>query len=53
MHRFISSITKNADSLLLSYGVNDCEAKVGRIPLTQLWTMLHPLEGFTDSCEVV
>ena len=50
LQRFISSITENAGSLLLSYGVNDCEAKVGRIPLAQVWSMLQPLDGVADSC---
>ncbi|KAL1496063.1 hypothetical protein AB1Y20_014691 [Prymnesium parvum] len=40
----------SADTLLLSYGVNDCEAKVAKMPLEQLWSMLQPVEGFEQSC---
>ena len=32
-------------ALLLAYGVNDCEARVGRIALAELWRMLRPLPG--------
>ena len=35
------------DALLLAYGVNDCEARVGRIPLGKVWQMLKPLPGET------
>ena len=33
------------DRLLLSYGVNDCEARLGSLPLTRLWSSLVPLPG--------
>ena len=33
------------DRLLLSYGVNDCEARLGSLPLTRLWESLVPLPG--------
>ena len=36
-------------TLLLSYGVNDCEAKVGRIVLARILDMLEPLSD-TESC---
>ena len=35
------------DALLLAYGVNDCEARVGRIPLGKVWEMVKPLPGET------
>jgi len=38
------------DSLLLAFGVNDCEARVGRIPLAQIWGMLRPIAGSADVC---
>jgi len=41
-----AAAAKDADehaTLLLSYGVNDCEAKVGRVALERVWTMLTPL----------
>ena len=37
--------------LLLSYGINDCEAKVARIPIAQVWGMLRPLDGEVGVCE--
>jgi hypothetical protein len=37
-------------SLLLSYGVNDCEARVARIPLERVWRMLRPLPGVAEPC---
>jgi hypothetical protein len=37
-------------SLLLSYGINDCEAKLARMPMDAVWTMLSPLVGETDVC---
>ena len=46
--QFVSGITHAAGSpetLLLSYGVNDCEAKVGRLSLERAWAMLTPLGG--------
>jgi hypothetical protein len=36
-----SNLTR--DALLLSYGVNDCEARLGRIPLDKVWSMLRAL----------
>jgi hypothetical protein len=38
------------DSLLLAFGVNDCEARVGRISLAQIWGMLRPIAGSADVC---
>lgn len=32
-------------NLLMSYGVNDCEAKVGSVGLDRVWSMLEPLAG--------
>ena len=34
--------------MLLSYGINDCEAKLARMPMDAVWTMLSPLVGETD-----
>ena len=31
------------DELIVSYGVNDCEARVATLPLTLVWSMLQPL----------
>lgn len=38
-------------SLLLSWGVSDCEAKAGRLPMRRMWRMLRPLPGIADVCE--
>lgn len=34
---------ERGERLLLSYGVNDCEAKVGAIELEKVWASLVPL----------
>lgn len=49
--QFVSGISLSASAseanptLLASYGVNDCEAKVAAIGLDRVWKMLEPLEG--------
>ena len=45
----LGSSTEEAH-LLVSFGVNDCEAKVGRLPLRRLWEMLRPLPGTAAVC---
>ena len=37
-------------TLILAYGVNDCEAKLAEVPLSRAWQMLSPLPGETDVC---
>jgi hypothetical protein len=29
----------------MSYGVNDCEARLGALPMRKVWEMLRPLNG--------
>ena len=48
--RFVSSIATAGNSILLSYGVNDCEAKVAKVPLERVWGMLHPLDAASGVC---
>lgn len=57
--RFVSGIAimrkeigpeDHEDILLLSYGVNDCEAKLGKVSMDRIWLMLQPLPGFEGSC---
>ena len=36
--------------LLIAYGVNDCEARVGSLPLEQIWRSLVPLDGASGPC---
>ena len=47
--QFVSGLTLDVaatvPTLLLSYGVNDCEAKVTKLPLAQAWSMLQALPG--------
>ena len=31
-------------------GINDCEAKIARMSLRDVWAMMHPLEGELDAC---
>ena len=49
-----SSSSGNTDrpTLLLSYGVNDCEAKVGRLSVDRVWSMLKLLgrSAVSESC---
>ena len=37
-------------NLLLTYGVNDCEAKLARMPLDDVMRMLRPLKGESAAC---
>lgn len=49
--QFVSGITRHGDSesIILSYGINDCEAQFADIALERVWEMLIPFDG--DSCE--
>ena len=40
------------ETMLLSYGINDCEAKVARMPAARVWEMLRTLEGEEGPCEL-
>lgn len=40
-----------AHELVLSWGANDCEAKIGRLAVEDVFAMLRPVEGRMDSCE--
>lgn len=42
--------TGGGGELVLAYGVNDCEARVGRISMHAVWAMLRPLAGWGDVC---
>ena len=44
------SRAKLPSQLLLSYGINDCEARIARMPLEQVWAMLRPLAGEIGVC---
>ena len=50
--QFISSVElQNAQTLLLAYGANDCQAKVARLSLERVWRMLRPLAARAgDAC---
>jgi hypothetical protein len=37
------SAEPEAESLVLSYGVNDCEARLGTLQVERVWSMLRPL----------
>jgi hypothetical protein len=37
--------------LLISYGVNDCEARIAEVLLDRVWGMLMPLNGKTAVCD--
>ena len=38
------------DSLVLSYGVNDCEARLGLMPVERTWSMLRPVGSSQVVC---
>ena len=50
--QFVSglAVAPGGSTLLLSYGVNDCEAKVSKMPLERVWRMLQPLRGLGGVC---
>lgn len=41
---------QESSELVLSYGVNDCESRLGFIELARVWAMLTPLPGAKDAC---
>ena len=42
--QFVSGmLAPNATTLLMSYGVNDCEARLGALPMSTVWEMLRPV----------
>ena len=45
--QFVSGMVADAsgEKLLLAFGVNDCEAKLGHVMLPQVGRMLHALPG--------
>lgn len=40
----------NGSRLVLSLGVNDCEAKLGRVPMQRVWKLLQPLPPAEAPC---
>ena len=38
------------ERLLMSYGINDCEAKLAKMPMDKVWAMLRPLKGEEGVC---
>lgn len=36
--------------MLLSFGINDCEAKIARMPMADVWEIMRPLAGESDVC---
>ena len=53
--RFVSGLELRGDNqtLILAYGVNDCEAKLAVVVVWRAWQMLSPLPGETDVCSSV
>ena len=39
------------ERLALAYGVNDCEAKIGTVAMSEVWRRLEPLPGSRAACE--
>jgi len=42
----------NGSRLVLSFGVNDCEAKLGLVPMQRVWKLLQPLPPAEAPCTV-
>ena len=42
---------REASSIMLTFGVNDCEARVGRLRIERVWELLVPLPGANDTCQ--
>ena len=45
-----SNLTDAGGDLVLSFGVNDCESRLGKVGLAQVWSMLKPLPCTTPPC---
>ena len=45
---FVSGIIECGDDFMISYGVNDCEAKIGFLSKETVFSMLAPVEGGDD-----
>jgi hypothetical protein len=41
---------RTCESLALAYGVNDCEAKIGTVAMSEVWRRLDPLPGSLLAC---
>ena len=41
--QFITGLALRGSTLLMAYGVNDCEAKIARLPMARVWELLKPL----------
>jgi len=52
--QFVSGLayldSRDSKRLLVTYGVNDCEAKIGGIDMGRVWSMLRPLNPATGVC---
>ena len=49
--QFVSGLVLRDDSeLLLAYGINDCDAKLGQLSLSRVRQMLRPLEDERGVC---
>ena len=42
----------NGSRLVLSFGVNDCEARLGLVPMQRVWKLLQPLPPAESPCTV-
>ena len=40
------------ERLLMSYGINDCEARLAKMSMSHVWAMLRPLKGEANVCSV-
>ena len=48
--QFISGVEyePSTSSVLLSYGINDCEARVAKLPIAKLWEMMQPIKAESE-----
>ena len=45
--QFITGLALRGSTLLMAYGVNDCEAKIARLPISRVFELLKPLPAAT------
>ena len=53
MAHALHSTSPAEPGVVVSYGVNDCEARLGVLPLRRIWEMLRPLQAGGQVCATV
>ena len=53
MAHALHSTSPAEPGVVVSYGINDCEARLGVLPLRSIWEMLRPLQADGQVCATV